>query len=234
MTECSEQSKCCTKCNVVKSLTEFSKSSRSKSGFLSQCKPCSREYQKYLRTIKAEKYKETRQKNYQKNIEKMRAEKRQYYKNHKEEKSLYDIEYRKQNKSKIAAYKKEWEKSKRHETAFKITRNLRRRIHHALMGRNKSDHTLTLLGCSVEFFKDYLEGLWEDGMNWSNYSPSGWHIDHIKPCYTFDLTDPEQQKVCFHYSNQRPLWAKDNLKRSKSLQKYSIDNSHQSHQESET
>ena len=50
-------------------------------------------------------------------------------------------------------------------------------------------------------------------MNWSNWNKEGWHIDHIKPCYSFNLSNPEQQKECFHYTNLRPLWSKENLSR---------------------
>lgn len=32
----------------------------------------------------------------------------------------------------------------------------------------------------------------------------------IKPRASFNLTDPDQQKQCFHYRNMQPLWAKDN------------------------
>ena len=42
-----------------------------------------------------------------------------------------------------------------------------------------------------------------------------WHVDHIKPCFSFDLTDPEQQKICFHYTNLQPLWALENIKKGK-------------------
>lgn len=49
-------------------------------------------------------------------------------------------------------------------------------------------------------------------MSWDNFGE--WYIDHIKPCCSFDLTDIEQQKKCFHYTNLQPLWAIDNLKKS--------------------
>ena len=52
-------------------------------------------------------------------------------------------------------------------------------------------------------------------MSWDNYGTHGWHIDHIRPCASFDLSDEEQQKICFHYTNLQPLWAEDNLKKSK-------------------
>jgi hypothetical protein len=46
-------------------------------------------------------------------------------------------------------------------------------------------------------------------MSWNNYGK--WHLDHIKPCASFDLSKKQEQKICFHYSNFQPLWAKDNL-----------------------
>ena len=46
-------------------------------------------------------------------------------------------------------------------------------------------------------------------MNWGNRKK--WHLDHIRPCASFDLSDINQQKECFHYSNFQPLWAKDNI-----------------------
>ena len=71
-----------------------------------------------------------------------------------------------------------------------------------------------LLGCTIDEFCRYIESLWKVDMNWDNHRRDGWHIDHIRPCSSFDLTDPEQQKQCFHYTNMQPLWAIDNLKKS--------------------
>lgn len=52
-------------------------------------------------------------------------------------------------------------------------------------------------------------------MSWQNRGRGHdkWHIDHVRPCASFDLTDPEQQKQCFHWSNMQPLWQTDNLRK---------------------
>ena len=62
---------------------------------------------------------------------------------------------------------------------------------------------------NIESYKKYLEAKFQNGMDWTNYGE--WHIDHIIPCAKFNLTNPEEQKKCFHYTNTQPLWAKDNL-----------------------
>jgi hypothetical protein len=46
-------------------------------------------------------------------------------------------------------------------------------------------------------------------MSFKNYGK--WHIDHIRPCASFDLSKASEQKECFHYTNLQPLWAEDNL-----------------------
>lgn len=48
-------------------------------------------------------------------------------------------------------------------------------------------------------------------MLFHNYSGKDYHIDHIKPCSSFDLSKPEEQECCFHYSNLQILSAKENL-----------------------
>jgi len=40
-----------------------------------------------------------------------------------------------------------------------------------------------------------------------------WHIDHIKPCNSFNLSEPGEQALCFHYTNLQPLWALYNLEK---------------------
>jgi len=82
-------------------------------------------------------------------------------------------------------------------------------------GKKKSLKTVQYLGCSIAELMEYLQKQWQPGMSWDNHALNGWHIDHIRPCASFDLTDIEQQKLCFHYTNLQPLWAEDNLRKSK-------------------
>jgi len=78
-------------------------------------------------------------------------------------------------------------------------------------GKNKSASTMKLISCTIEELWRHLESKFEPWMTRENYGL--WHVDHIRPCYSFDLTDPEQQKKCFHYTNLQPLEAIENIKK---------------------
>jgi hypothetical protein len=73
----------------------------------------------------------------------------------------------------------------------------------------KSDRTIELIGCSPAQLAAHLESQFKAGMGWRNRSK--WHVDHIVPLAAFDLSDPTQQRVAFHYSNLQPLWKHENL-----------------------
>jgi hypothetical protein len=120
------------------------------------------------------------------------------------------IDCRKKAKKKTTS---RWDKESRSILKYRIASRLRNRILRALKKGYKSGHSIELLGCSIEFLKTYLENLFEEGMTWENWSRKGWHMDHIIPCASFDLTKEEEQKKCFHYTNLQPLWAKDNLEK---------------------
>jgi hypothetical protein len=77
----------------------------------------------------------------------------------------------------------------------------------------KAYKTHELIGCTIPQLMAHLEAHFTDGMTWGNKGRGGWHIDHIIPCALFDLTDPEQQKACFHWSNLQPLWEADNIRK---------------------
>lgn len=129
-------------------------------------------------------------------------------------------EKRKQNRiarrEEIRKYDREYGKTRRQDDVnFRILGNLRNRIRLAI--RNKSESTKDLLGCSLDEFKAHLQAQFTPEMNWENYG-SYWSIDHIIPCAAFDLTDPEQQKKCFHWTNCQPLTKSQNsIKSGKTL-----------------
>lgn len=80
----------------------------------------------------------------------------------------------------------------------------------------KKDHkfssVLALIGLSLKELKQYLESKFKPNMTWNNYG-SSWHVDHIMPCASFDLTIFENQKKCFHHTNLQPLWATTDVAR---------------------
>lgn len=112
---------------------------------------------------------------------------------------------------------KAWQKKNMNNIEFRTKKRLRGRIYVALKRGIKSESTMKLLGCSIDYFKKYFESLFTDGMNWNVYLKGGIHIDHIIPCKNFDLTNSEEQHKCFHYSNLQPLWELDNLRKGVSI-----------------
>ena len=165
-----------------------------------------------------------------------------YYQKHKEEIKERAVAYSRANKENIAAYSKEYrnknkdsirernreyinknrdkvneaQRRRRLDPHKRLMGNLRNRLSGAVkyQGSTKDSTTMKLTGCSKDTLISHLECQFTEGMTWENYGYYGWHIDHIRPCISFDLTLDGEQKKCFHYSNLQPLWAKDNLTKS--------------------
>ena len=148
---------------------------------------------------------------------------KEWYKKNKKEHCLYQKSYRENNKEKIRQWKKTWydktgkeyarnyirERNKQ-DCNFRLKNRLRTRIWDALSGRIKKFSTKALLDVpNLEFLWQHLEKQFQPGMTRENYGL--WHVDHIIPCASFDLTDPREQVKCFNYSNLQPLWASDNI-----------------------
>lgn len=119
---------------------------------------------------------------------------------------------KRQRKLEMRVYWRKWSANKRKtDLHYKIKMLCHRRIGLAINGTVRSGTVLELLGCSIPALIRHLESQFTPGMSWANHSLHGWHIDHIKPCHSFNLTDPKQQRECFHYTNLQPLWAKENI-----------------------
>jgi hypothetical protein len=108
-----------------------------------------------------------------------------------------------------------WRKHYKDDIQFKLGCVIRNRIKghlkRHLKGKKRVSSALEELGCTLEELKLHLESQFQPDMTWDNHGLYGWHIDHIKPLASFDLTDIEQFKQACHYSNLQPLWAFDNL-----------------------
>lgn len=231
--------KICTYCGERKDISEFYKKCQGRDGYTTECKDCILKKQKIryndkhdeIRAKQNQYYKEIKQseERYSHFVE-VQAE---YQRNHKEQHNIASKKYRKKYPERQREYKqnyimppesrtrqREYDRKKYNEDInFRLTNNLRARIWQAIFKPSKGGRKYfkfnEIIGCSKDFLKQYLESKFIEGMSWSNYGE--WHIDHIRPCALFDLTDTEQQKQCFHYSNLQPLWAHDNFVKNKKL-----------------
>jgi len=188
--------KACSVCKVVKPLDEFSRETRSKSGYRGDCKECAKEY-------------------YQNNKEERKEYNRQYHKNNREKLLEYHKQYYQNNKESMAERQKQYNNDKyNNNPTFRLRHNVRRLILHALDRNNGSKHgesVMKYLPYTIEQLKEHLESQFVEGMSWENRTE--WHLDHVKPqsLLPYDsMSHPNFQK-CWALSNLQPLWAADNM-----------------------
>ncbi len=148
------------------------------------------------------------------NREALKAKKREYNILAKVKRS----EYAKASRTLIGATQRKWRNSNS-PAAFRynLSLSLRSRLHMAIKGSAKTGSAVRDLGCSIPELKLYLEKQFKPGMTWENRSKAGWHIDHIMPLASFDLTNRDELLKAVHYTNLQPLWAEENIKKSDKL-----------------
>lgn len=188
-----ENSKVCTRCKKRILLTDFSYGR-------SYCKPCGREQ---CRSYKA------------RNREKISDYNKKYKKVHKSDISEYNKKYNIENRATIqkrhTKYLANYKKTNVH---YRLALKLRNRIRECMKISNikKYAHTLEILGCPLEFLKDWFKFRFDNDMTFENHG-TVWHIDHVIPCSLFDFTDDTEQERCFHWTNLQPMKASDNFKK---------------------
>lgn len=142
---------------------------------------------------------------YNKNKEKLKIKSRNNYEKIKNTEKF---------KIRSSSYRKSWETEKRSkDIIYKLKKQLRIRLNSAIRKNIKVGSAIRDLGCSVEELKSHLESKFQPGMTWENYGFYGWHIDHIIPLSSLDLTNVDNIKKLCHFSNLQPLWAHDNMKK---------------------
>lgn len=200
--------KTCKKCNKEKLLIEFVKRTDSLDGYRHTCKHCDNIYKrtKYCK-------------------DKERIRRRNYRKNNPEKNKLYEQHYRNKNRDNINKNAQKWRQAPKNKQTvrkyineryktdieYKLKVRLRQRLHRIMKSKGIKLKPEKEIGCTLSQLKTYLEQQFVEGMNWDNYGE--WHIDHIKPIASFDLTNNEEFKLCCHFTNLQPMWALDNIKK---------------------
>ena len=168
-------------------------------------KAADREYQQEYR----ERHKAAAKEYQQEYRERHKAATKEYREKNRDRIIACKKEYRENNKDRIKARRKEYSRR----SGVRLANALRARVRKILKGY-KSAPSLCFVGIAdkanpLEFLWQYLEKQFKPGMTRENHGK--WHVDHIRPCASFDLIDPQQQRDCFHYSNLQPLWASENI-----------------------
>ena len=147
------------------------------------------------------------------NPDRVKAASRRYYLSHSDKIKARAQRWVRENRNRFNKRQRDWKRVQSLQNPdWRIKNALSARIRDVVSGRvKKVAGTSELLGCSGEFLRQHLQQKFLPGMTWENYGV--WHIDHKRPCASFDLTDPAQQRVCFHYSNLQPLWGVENMKK---------------------
>ena len=194
------EKKHCPKCNLWKSLNEYNKQSSSWDKLGRMCRLCYCEYKNAKRKNDITKYHEK---------DMIYNEK---YKSSGRRKEVSAIRYQNKKEDIIKQCVDYNTRKYKNDPYYRSIFLLRSRIGKILRERNigKQNKSYDLLGCTKNEFIKYFEAKFTEGMLWEKVGKEI-HIDHIKPCCSFDLTTEEEQKKCFHYTNLQPLWGKDNL-----------------------
>jgi uncharacterized protein (DUF2249 family) len=149
----------------------------------------------------------TKKKAREKNIDKIITYTREYHATHKSQRNA-QLQKRK-------AIDPPFKLQQRMRSTF--ADKLRTSIDSEMSAKIRRQHSvMKLVGCSVMELMRYLEERFQPGMSWKNWGRGRtmWHIDHIRPISSFDLSREDHLRTCWHFTNLQPLWERDNLRKS--------------------
>lgn len=199
----------CYRCGDLKEFTEFNKRSKNKDGHDYICRECNKVVRKKYdkKYSQTDKCKDVQSKYRQ--SEKGKLVPIKWYENNKKRALEIQLKYRHTEKGKEKErryYIKRYEKNK---LSISISSNIR----HSLKGNKQGRHWEDIVEYNLQELKEHLEVQFREGMSWDNHGE--WHIDHIRPIASFDITDYECDdfKECWSLNNLQPLWAIENLKK---------------------
>lgn len=199
--------KICNQCKQLRPLSEYNKDRTGVNGLSGRCRSCKRAYEKEYEATHKEAIAK-RKKAYLQRPE-VKARDKAYHR-------VYNQSGR-NNMERINAYRRKHQKQRYAiDPVYKLRALLRTRLNMAIDCGCKGGSAVRDLGCSLVFFKGYIEGKFQEGMTWENrgLGKGCWHLDHVVPLKAFDLTDREQFLKAHHYTNYQPLWSIENILKS--------------------
>jgi hypothetical protein len=218
------QSKYCTSCyeNLPLSMFYRNRTTYIKVGYLSKCKQCCKE----MNNLRKNNIKDTTLINKICKTCNKEKEISYFYKSTRHIDGFFKdckecVEMKRKNKGnnprfkRTPEYMKEYIQNRKKDPQYRMRYALRSNLSSAverIQGGVKSKRTMEYLKCSLTFFQEWFEFLFDENMSWENYG-SYWHIDHIKPCASFDLSNDKDIMECYHWSNLRPCKKEDNIKK---------------------
>ena len=230
------ETKICTKCHIEKNIDEFRyRKYKDIHYYVSFCKECEREESR-IRAIQYhykhrdeillkqhERYKNNKEKYSKRNKEYRlnNVDKIKEYEKKRNAKRLKDpvyLEKKRINREKYKEKRNYLERKKRKkDKVYKLKTKIRNMLNTSFTRKHnkKSKHTEEILGCSIEFFIEYLLNTYKNnyGIEWDGIEKV--HIDHIIPLANAN-TEEEVMQLC-RYSNLQLLKAKDNLQKGSKL-----------------
>ncbi len=209
----------CCLCKEEKPKSEFNKNKSTSTGLTYECKKCQSKRSSIY-------YKENREDslvkmkvNYLLKRDYKLKKAKEYVEKNRDKVNDYQKKYQKENRVFINKNKREYTtKRKSEDPLYKFKINTRSMIYCSFKRYNsknyvKSQKTEEILGCSMDFFAEYISSLFQEGMSLSNHGE--WHLDHIIPLASAN-TEEEIIKLN-HYTNIQPLWAADNMSKGKKI-----------------
>lgn len=220
----------CSRCKEVKPVEEFSINKSNADWRGTKCKPCAVIASAEWRKKNPERSRQHSYNQFLRDRQKPSEERwkyaRRYRETHQEIMSARTKAWKEKNRAHFNAYMLRKHKERyASDPDYRFSIKVRTKMRLLMRGHRKSAPTEQLLGCKIEDFKKYLELQWEPWMSWENYGNKDgcWVIDHIIPVEAFDLSKPEDQRCCFHYSNMRPLCRDKNREKWYQFQQADLD-----------
>jgi hypothetical protein len=185
----------CSKCNVVKDVSDFGNQKDAKDKLKSHCRSCRMNNNRDNK----EKIFQYNQKYYDDNKESIVSNNAKYTKSRMKTDSLFRERLADYKKKYMKGYMNEYKKTRiKTDSLFKLTINTRRAVTRYLRdGKNK--RTKEIIGIDYKEFQDYLEVEYTDDM----------HLDHIIPLSW--ANNDEEVYTLNHYSNFQIITAEENL-----------------------